>query len=636
MSNQWLPNVTARADGRPGLPPDFQREADRVSLSHYAPPAVLVDEEFEVQQFRGRTGPFLEVPSGQPTSNLLRMARAGVFAELRSALTEAKVTRAAVVRDHLFVSDAGRDLEFTLRILPITVGTFAQLNLLVLFEPKDWPVWSSAVAGVDDGTWLRQELDASREYLQSMLDVRETANQELRAAHEEVLSSNEELQSTNEELETTKEELQSANEELTTVNEQFQTRNRELDVLTDDLSNFIASADVPMVTVDHNGVIRRLTPAAHRVFNLLATDIGRSIGHIRFFLVVDDIGALIEVVINTGQSIEREVQDREGRWWLLRVRPYLTADTRVDGATLVAMDVDFIKRQHDLMEARDYALSIVRTVREALVVLDPDCRVGLANEAFHALFGESLAEIEGRALWDVGHGIWSDSTLRRLLTSACAGNETIAGVEIDRVLPSKGLRTLVLNARLISRAGRPGLLLLAVDDVTDARQAERLRVDAETLRLVDRRKDEFLGTLAHELRNPLAPMLFAVEMLRRSTGKPAETDRARQVLERQIAHMVRIVDDLLDVSRITQGKVELRKVLLRLSDLVHSAVELSRRCRGSPPSSRIGFLRRPPADPRRRSARDRCKRRRHPCTSRARRPGSSRPCYRPARQFSPP
>ena len=113
----------------------------------------------------------------------------------------------------------------------------------MLFEPQDWAVWSSAVARAPDGdndtAWLWQELGASREYLQSMLDVRETANQELRAAHEELLSSNEELQSTNEELETTKEELQSANEELTTVNEQFQNRNHELDVLTDDLSNFI-------------------------------------------------------------------------------------------------------------------------------------------------------------------------------------------------------------------------------------------------------------------------------------------------------------------------------------------------------------------------------------------------------------
>ena len=103
-----------------------------------------------------------------------------------------------------------------------------------------------------------------------------------------------------------------------------------------------------------------------------------------------------------------------------------------------------------------------------------------------------------------------------------------------------------------------------------------MRVDTETLRQVDRRKDEFLGILAHELRNPLAPMRYALEVLRLVQDSPSASAQARQILERQIAHMVRIVDDLLDVSRITHGKVELRKERLQLENVVESAVELSR------------------------------------------------------------
>ncbi|HEX4566914.1 MAG TPA: ATP-binding protein [Vicinamibacterales bacterium] len=481
------------------------------------------------------------------------------------------------------VSDAGRDVVFTLRILPLTSPQPDACSLLVVFEPEDWTTWwppsaptAGATAQERDVALLRAELAANKHHLQSTLDAHEVSTQELRAAHEEVLSSNEELQSTNEELQTTKEELQSANEELITVNEQYQTRNRELDTLADDLANFIGSADVPMLTVGRDLSIRRMTPAAQRTFNVLPTDVGRSIEHIKFSLTVDGIGDIVERVIASMQPWQHEVRDVRGTWWMLRVRPYLTADNRIDGATLVAIDIDSVKRSHELQESRDYAIAVVQTVREPLVVLDGEGRVGLANEAFYRLVDAPSSQVEGRLLWETSQGLWSDPSFRRSLLKACQGQETIVNLELQRMIVGKGLRTLVLTARGISREDRPNLLLLAIDDVTESRQADRLRIDTETLRLMDRRKDEFLGILAHELRNPLAPMRFALDLLRRPEVTGPQVLRSREVLERQVQHMVRIVDDLLDVSRITQGKVELRKEPLPLADMVHAAVELSR------------------------------------------------------------
>ncbi len=243
-----------------------------------------------------------------------------------------------------------------------------------------------------------------------------------------MLSSNEELQSTNEELETTKEELQSANEELTTVNEQFLSRNRELDALTDDLSNFISSAELPMVTVGRDLRVRRLTPAAQKAFNLLPTDVGRSIEHIKFSLAVDGIGAIIDQVIASVQPWERDVRDRDGRWWLLRVLPFRTGDNRIDGATIVAVDIDLVRQSHELREGRDAALAIVQAVREPLVVLDAECRVGLANDAFYALLGETAEQIEGKHIWDTGHGIWTSPEVRRSLKDACSGKQPIVNL----------------------------------------------------------------------------------------------------------------------------------------------------------------------------------------------------------------
>jgi two-component system, chemotaxis family, CheB/CheR fusion protein len=584
MADDWLAGSLAKRPGVVNQPADFQREADRLVVSRYVPPSVLVNHDFEVQQFRGRTSPYLEAPSGHPTTNILRMAREGLFMELRSALTEAKAANAPVVRDSLHVRHGGADIEFTLRVLPIGVAHSPDCCFLVLFESKDWPAWSAGALAQDEGiaahadrdaSWLRQELASTKQYLQSIVDQQEAAAQELRAAHEEVLSSNEELQSTNEELETTKEELQSSNEELTTINEQFLNRNRELDGITDDLSNFISSADLPMVTVGRDLRIRRLTPAAQRAFNLLPTDVGRSLEHIKFSLAVDDIGGVVDQVISSVHVWEREVVDRQDRWWLLRVLPFRTADNRIDGATLVAVDIDLVRRSHELMEARDNALAIVQAVREPLVVLGDDCRIRMANDAFYALVGEGATELEDKIVWETGRGIWNADALRQSLKSACGSGASILNLEIERFVLGRS-RRLVLNTRRVERDDRPSITLLSIDDVTDARQAEALRIDAETLRLLDKRKDEFLGILAHELRNPLAPMTFALELLRRSDGMPAEIARARQVLDRQVGHMVRIVDDLLDVSRITQGKVELRKERLELATVVTAAVELSR------------------------------------------------------------
>jgi two-component system, chemotaxis family, CheB/CheR fusion protein len=586
VAEDWLAGtVPQRAGPVPQPPVDFQREADRLVMARYAPPSVLVNEDFDVLQYSGRTAAFLELPSGQPTTNLLRMVRDGLLSELRSALTEAKATGGVVSRPDLRVDSAAGEVTLTLRVQPVLPARARQAAYLVVFEPSELPIWTPAPARPEpadtasaqhrDVAWLRSELTSTKQYLQSVLDQQDTVTQELRAAHEEVLSSNEELQSTNEELETTKEELQSSNEELTTVNEQFQLRNHELDTLTDELTNFISSADLPMVTIGLDRRIRRTTEAARHAFNLLPSDVGRSIAHIKFAVSAPGLEEAIPAVAATGQPWEREVTDHAGRWWLLRLLPYRTVHQRVEGVTLVAIDIDAVKRGHALMEERDYAVALIHALGRPLVVLDARCRVEMANAAYYTLCGGTPADIDGRSLFDSAPALWGDPAVRQALGAACLGQSTLANHEMSVSLPGIGPRTLILNAEIVAREGHPTVLLLSIDDVTEARAAEALRIDAEALRALDQRKDQFLGILAHELRNPLAPMQFAVEMIRRARGVEAVA-KARHVLERQLAHMVRIVDDLLDLARIRQGKIELRQEQVTLGDIVQNATELCR------------------------------------------------------------
>jgi two-component system CheB/CheR fusion protein len=187
---------------------------------------------------------------------------------------------------------------------------------------------------------LRRELAASKESLQAIIEEHEATNEELKSANEEIESSNEELQSTNEELETAKEELQSANEELTTLNEELSNRNLEMMQMTSELNNLLASIQMPIVMVDNALTVRRATPAARGAFNILSTDIGRSFTELRPNIDVPDLSNILQEVIETLSTRERKVRDRQGREYLLRVRPYRTTDNKIDGAVLTLIDMD--------------------------------------------------------------------------------------------------------------------------------------------------------------------------------------------------------------------------------------------------------------------------------------------------------
>src|SRR5207245_4526769 len=180
----------------------------------------------------------------------------------------------------------------------------------------------------------KRELAEMRDYLQSVLEEHEAANEELQASNEEVQSSNEELQSINEELETSKEELESTNEELITVNEEMQNRNRELDRANSDLNNLHNSMNVSIVLLARDLTIRRFNPQAEKDLHLLANDIGQPLSRIKTDLELPNLEALILEVIKTVGTREAELQDKTGRWYSLRVSPYLTLDNKITGAVL--------------------------------------------------------------------------------------------------------------------------------------------------------------------------------------------------------------------------------------------------------------------------------------------------------------
>jgi two-component system CheB/CheR fusion protein len=396
---------------------DIQKEADRIVLAGYAPPGVIVNDAMEILRFRGQTGHYLEPEPGQASFNLLKMAREGLKLELRTALHRAKKTNALVRKEGLRVRHNGQVRHVSVEIVPLKTPPAEKGFYLVLFEevtpeavPEPQEMISAEKAkkpikNEKDGRMaqLEKELASTREYLQSMVEEQEATNEELRSSNEEALSSNEELQSVNEELETAKEELQAANEELTTMNEELQNRNIEMHQLNNDLINVLASVNIPVLILGNDSSIRRFTPMAGEVINVVSSDVGRSIHDIRLGVEVPHLDQLISEVLDTLSVREREVQDREGRWYSLRVHPYRTTDNKIDGTVLTLVDIDSLKRSEEqLKESRDFAEAVVETVREPLLILDRDLRVERANRSFYETFNVLAEETESRFIYDLG------------------------------------------------------------------------------------------------------------------------------------------------------------------------------------------------------------------------------------------
>jgi two-component system CheB/CheR fusion protein len=372
---------------------DLGKEADRVVLSKYSPPGVLINSLFDIIQFRGRTGPFLEPSPGQATLNLLKMAREGLVIDLRAAVYQAKKTGATVQKKGVRLRSEDHVTDVNLEVTPIVDAASREPYYLVLFQtverptvPQKPPLGAARAKKKKSSDIehemeaLRGELAATQEDLRSIIEEQEATNEELQSANEEILSSNEELQSTNEELETAKEELQATNEELTTVNEELHNWNAELAKVNGDLTNLIESVDVVYVVLDSELRIRRFTPAAQKVLNLIPTDVGRPIGDLKPNLEVDDLPKLIQDVIVRTKPREQDVRDVSGRWYSLRIRPYKTQDSRIDGAILALTDIDALRRVQDRANAMEASLrALVRQPPDLLLAASPEGHVLLVN-----------------------------------------------------------------------------------------------------------------------------------------------------------------------------------------------------------------------------------------------------------------
>src|SRR5713226_4874671 len=564
---------------------DLHKEADRILLTKYAPAAVVINDDLEVLESRGHVGLYLELAPGRASFNVLKMAREGLLFDLQVAINEAKKEKEGVPvrKENVQIERNGEVRDVNLEITAFKVISNRERHFLIMFEdsrPAGRAELAETVAGEtklgkggkekrsNQSSHLKQELAATKRYLHSIVEDKEASNEELQAANEEILSSNEELQSTNEELQTAKEELESTNEELHTVNEELHNRNFELTEANTDLVNLLSSVNIAMVMLGRDLRIRRVTPGGGQRFGFLLTDVGRPITNIRPNIDVPDLEQMILEVINTVSVKEREVQDRQGHWYSLRILPYKTLEDTIDGAVLTLVDIndlknnlEEIKQSHDQLAAERAKLEeVLRQMPCGVMIAEaPSGTLILANKQVEEILGQPFphaANIEEYTQYQALHlnkqpvkpEEWP---LARSLTRG----EVVTDEEIEYV---RGDGTSVFlsisSAPILDQGGCIIAAVVTLFDLTHRKGTEEVLRPTEKLASSGR----LAASFGHEINNPLQVLGGALYLLGQSTSLGEAERRHLATAHAELEHVAHLTTSLLGFYRDSPSPADLK------------------------------------------------------------------------------
>ena len=415
----------------------------------------------------------------------------------------------------------------------------------------------------DQVSGLEAELSHTKENLQAAIEELETSNEELQASNEELQSANEELQSTNE-------ELQSVNEELYTVNIEYQRKISELTELTNDMDNLLSSTDVGTIFLDAELRIRRFTPQIAAAFSLVAHDVGRSIETFAHKLDHPELVDDLKRVLGKGEPVERELMVSGGAFFL-RILPYRAKGT-IDGVVLTLIDVSGLRAAEDALFHERYLLnSLLLGLPEAIYFKDARGKFIRMNQRMALRLGlASPEQAVGRVAFELPNQ--DVALVLHNQDEAVLRTGEAQPYSLERRVLEGGVEEWDLVSRLPLKDAKGQVVgvIVIFRSITEQKRAE------EKIQEAVRRRDQFLAMLSHELRNPLGAVSTATALLKADGATPANRQKLVDILDRQTQQMARLLDDLLEVSRVTENKIELRKRVVDLRSVVADAVDAVR------------------------------------------------------------
>lgn len=544
-------------------------------LEEHHAASVLINSAHQVLYLSGATDEYLTQPAGEPTSNILDMAREGLRLKLRIALRRATQHRASSPISEVVADWGAAAVKITVT-QPFNT-THAGKALLVLFArlpTVERPV-SPVPSGADSDLWhLENELRTTQMELGSTIAELEESNSELRVSNEEILSMNEELRSANEELETSKEELQAVNEQLNSANSQLEQKVRQTEALSADLTNLFACMEIATLLLDRDGLVRRFTPSAGTLLGLAPSDIGRRIVEIVGNPLGENLPAEVDLILaGAQQQSVNEIETATAEWYVRRVTPYIAIrGTTTAGVVVTWTNITHVKLPDE--RARRLA-AVVQDSNDAVTVFDRNGRFLAWNRAARVMYGYSEAEALRMTVSDlVPAGARQDHLdfIRH-----AEHDEAAHSYETQRVTKDGRVLDIWLTLSVLSDDRGKAFAVASTerDLVNRSVSNAHLRERAEQLAVAERRKNEFLATLGHELRNPLAELVSAGSLLVSEAVAASQKEWAAGVIKRQSRAMMRLVNDMLDISRIRSGTLELERHRVPFETIVRHAVELS-------------------------------------------------------------
>ncbi|CAM3456121.1 chemotaxis protein CheB [Polaromonas hydrogenivorans] len=577
------PALPGQGQGRrePKLPSfaDMHRKLiDQIAL-----PSVLIDASHNILHLSDNVGKFLLPGGGAPSVNLLDNMQSELRTELRTALYQAMHT-GKPVKTHAIAVQRGDSqglVEMTVRFFGED-GPESALTLVMFDEVPEKP-GDLQLKGIDQAqqqviVQLEAEIRQLKEDLQQTIEQTETSTEELKASNEELQAINEELRSATEELETSKEELQSINEELTTVNFELKIKVDETSKINNDLQNFITSTDIATIFIDRGMRIKRYTPQSANLFNLIESDINRSLLDITHKLDYSALANDVVEVFNTLNKVERQVSSSDSRHYLARIRPYRTTDDRIEGAVLTFVDVTALRQAEENVRAGEERLRIAaETTKDyAILTIDEEGLITTWNHGAQRIFGYSEKEAVGQlfAIIFTPEDRAAGAADEELRIARDEGRSTD-----ERWHLRKDGSTFFGSGVVTRLEGKMGGYAKIARDITENKT---LQVSRDELLAMEKRanelKDQFLAVMSHELKHPLNLIQVNTELLLSQPEVRAlpEVVRAGETIRHAVVSQTKIIDDLLDLSRARTGKLTLRLAPVNLEELAEMIASAAR------------------------------------------------------------